>query len=425
MELQPKAAPREAEFPGGDPAEVAPLLRALAAERMARHVAEVLHSANMALTRSLDPRKVMEALLDHLASLVPYDSGCVVLFEGENRLAVRAARGYERFGVADGQPFTVVALTDAPAYQTVIERRRSFMVIDTQVAVRWNPLSGLAHVRSWFGVPLIAGEEVLGLFCLDKTEPAFFTPEHVNQAELLATPAAIALQNARLFSEVAAGRERMRALSERLVAVQETERAHLARELHDEIGQMLTSLSLALTVSERMPPEMLRERIGQIQRQINQLTTQVRTLSLNLRPAMLDDLGLLPALIWFTRRYSDQTGIQIQLQQTGLDRALPPGIAATLYRVVQEALTNVARHAKVQRAIVQVWSTSHLLVAQIVDEGCGFVVDAALTDQSSSGLIGMQERVRLAGGTLTVESAPGTGTRVLAELPLPPMEDPG
>lgn len=424
MDLQPKAERREADLPGGDPAEVAPLLRALAAERLARHVAEVLHSANMALTRSLDPKNVMEALLDHLASLVPYDSACVVMIENETRLSVRAARGYDQFDAMDGMPFRTMDLHDLPAYQTVIERRRSFMVIDTLVAVRWHNLPGLAHVRSWFGVPLMAGEEVLGLFCLDKTEPAFFLPEHVNQAELLATPAAIALQNARLFSEVAAGRERMRALSERLVAVQEAERAHLARELHDEIGQMLTSLSLALTVSERMPPEMLRERISQIQRQVNQLTTQVRTLSLNLRPAMLDDLGLLPALIWFTRRYSDQTGIQIQLQQAGLDRPLSPAIAATLYRVVQEALTNVARHAKVQRAVVQVWSTSSLLVAQIVDEGCGFVVDAALTDQSSSGLIGMQERVRLAGGTLTVESTPGIGTRVLAELPLSPMEDP-
>ncbi len=403
----------------GDLAEVAPLLRALAAERHARHVAEVLHSANLALTCSLDTRKVLDALLEHLARLVPYDSACVMMLEGEGNLELQAARGYERFGVAGGVPFTHVQANEDPAFQTVVDRHRSFLVLDTAIASRWRHRPGLAHVRNWFGVPLLAGEQILGIFCLDKVEPAFFTPEHVNLAELLATPAAIALQNARLYSEVTAGRERMRTLSERLVAVQETERAHLARELHDEVGQMLTSLSLALTVNERMSPELLRERVLQVQRQVNQLTAQVRTLSLNLRPPMLDDLGLLPALVWFTRRYSDQTGIQVQLQHAGLDNTISTAMAATVYRVVQEALTNIARHAAIKRALVQVWSTGEVLNLQVVDHGQGFDVSAALNDQRSSGLIGMQERVRLAGGTLSVESAPGEGTRVMVELPLP------
>jgi signal transduction histidine kinase len=297
------------------------------------------------------------------------------------------------------------------------------MVMDTTLSPRWRERPDFHHIRNWFGVPLIAGEQLIGLFCLDKAEPAFFTPEHVDLAELLSTPAAIALQNARLFAQVTSGRERMRALSERLVAVQETERAHLARELHDEIGQMLTSLSMALTVNERMPAEMLRERIVQVQRQINQLTSQVRTLSLNLRPAMLDDLGLLPALIWFTRRYGDQTGIQVQLQHAGLEVAMTPAVGATAYRVVQEALTNVARHARAERALVQVWTTDSILAVQVVDEGGGFDVELALGSYSSSGLAGMQERVRLAGGYLTVESTPGEGTRILAELPLDAGEE--
>ena len=394
------------------------LSQALDAERQARHVAEVLHSANMALTRSLDADKVMAALLIHLERLVPYDSANVMLIEGTNRLVVRATSGYERF--ANGDQVLGIALESEhdPIFQPILTRRRSFLVMDTDRASRWRQREGFAHVRNWFGVPLVAGEQIIGLFSLEKAEPAFFTPEHVNMAELLATPAAIALQNARLFAEVTGGRERMRALSERLVAVQEAERAHLARELHDEIGQMLTSLSLALTVSERMPPEQLREHVGQVQRQINQLTAQVRTLSLNLRPAMLDDMGLLPALAWFTRRYGDQTGIQVQLQHAGLEHNLAPAVGATAYRVVQEALTNIARHAGVTRARVQVWATDTMLAVQVVDEGHGFDVEAALSSYLSSGLIGMQERVRLAGGTLTIESALGEGTRVLAEIPL-------
>jgi PAS domain S-box-containing protein len=394
------------------------LSQALDAERHARYVAEVLHSANLGLTRSLDAEQVMQALLEHLGRLVPYDSANVMLLDSTRRLVIKAAQGYQRFGSPGGPPLEPITPEDDPILQPILERRRSFLVMDTMLTPRWRERPGFHHIRNWFGVPLIAGEQLIGIFCLDKAEPAFFTPEHVDLAELLATPAAIALQNARLFAEVTRGRERMRALSERLVAVQETERAHLARELHDEIGQMLTSLSMALTVNERMPAEMLRERIAQVQRQVNQLTTQVRTLSLNLRPAMLDDLGLLPALIWFTRRYGDQTGIQVQLQHAGLDGLITPAVGATAYRVVQEALTNVARHAHVDRVRVQVWATDSILAVQVVDEGKGFDVETALTSYSSSGLVGMQERVRLAGGFLTVDSTAGEGTRILAELPL-------
>ena len=394
------------------------LSQALDAERHARYIAEVLHSANLSLTHSLDAEQVMAALLDHLGRLVPYDSANVMLHDSSGELVIKAARGYQRFRKPDMPPLAPDSLTGAAVLQPILERRRSFLVMDTALTPRWQDRPGCHHIRNWFGVPLLAGDQLIGIFCLDKVEPAFFTPEHVDLAELLSTPAAIALQNARLFAEVATGRERMRALSERLVAVQEAERAHLARELHDEIGQMLTSLSLALTMHEQMPALMLRERIGEVQRQINQLTAQVRTLSLNLRPAMLDDLGLLPALIWFTRRYSDQTGIQVQLQHAGLEGLISPTIGATAYRVVQEALTNVARHAHVDRVRVQVWTTDAILAVQVVDQGCGFVVAPDLIAYNSSGLVGMQERVSLAGGMLTIESQPGEGTRILAELPL-------
>ncbi|MGB9632197.1 MAG: GAF domain-containing protein [Chloroflexaceae bacterium] len=403
-------------------ASVEALRQALAAERRARQVAEVLHASHIALSRSLDPQVVTTTLLAHMAQLVSYDSACVMLLESDEMLRVRATRGYEAFT----DPALVAGLSINPAedplFQQLIARRRSFVVLDTARTASWRARPGLEHVRNWFAVPLVAGEEVIGFFCADKTVPAFFTPEHVNTAELLAIPAAIALQNARLFAQVQAGQARLQALSERLVAVQEAERAHLARELHDEIGQMLTGLSLALTVGPRTSPETLRERMTQAQRQVNQLTAQVRALSLNLRPAMLDDLGLLPALFWFTRRYTDQTGIQVQLQHAGLDRPIPQAVASTAYRVVQEALTNVARHAGVDHARAQVWATDDMLAVQVVDEGRGFEADE-LPASDSLGLAGMAERVRLAGGTLTIETAPNAGTRILAELPLPTWKE--
>lgn len=415
------SSPRYGLAPIGGAASIEALRQALAAERRARQVAEVLHASHLALTRSLDPEVVTATLLEHMAQLVPYDSACVMLLEGDEVLRVRATRGYERYS----DPAAVAALHLSPAedplLQPLLTRRRSFLVLDTARAASWRVRPGLEHVRNWFAVPLVAGEQLIGLFCADKTVPAFFTPEHVNMAELLAVPAAIGLQNARLYAQVKSGQVRMQALSERLVAVQEAERGHLARELHDEIGQMLTGLSLALTVGPWTSAEALRERMAQAQRQVNQLTAQVRALSLNLRPAMLDDLGLLPALFWFTRRYSDQTGIQVQLQHAGLDRPIPPMVASTAYRAVQEALTNVARHAGVSHARAQVWATDDMLAVQVVDEGRGFVLDQ-LPERDSLGLAGMAERVRLVGGTLTIETAPDAGTRILVELPLPVLE---
>jgi PAS domain S-box-containing protein len=218
--------------------------------------------------------------------------------------------------------------------------------------------------------------------------------------------------------------ERLRVLSRRLLEVQELERRHLARELHDEIGQILTGLQYTLETSLRLEGEELRASLGEGQRLIKDLTARVRDLSLRLRPTMLDDLGLLPALLWHLERYSAQTRIHVLFEQRGLERRLhPPEVETAAYRIVQEALTNIARHAGVQEAMVRLWRDQDRLVIQIEDQGCGFDPRAVLTGASSSGLSGMQERAVLLGGRCTVVSTPGTGTWVRAELPVQGMEE--
>ena len=219
-------------------------------------------------------------------------------------------------------------------------------------------------------------------------------------------------------AQLEASHARLEALSAHLLAVQEAERAHLARELHDEIGQLLTGLSLALTVGPQVTVEALRERLTEAQRQVNALTAQVRTMSLDLRPAMLDDLGLLPALRWYVRRYTERTGVVVALKHRGLERRFQPEVEIAAYRIIQEALTNVARHAGVGEVTVRAWMTEDLLAIQVEDAGRGFDTAAALATYEWSGLAGLQERGRLLGGSVVIESAPGAGTRVLAELPL-------
>jgi PAS domain S-box-containing protein len=207
-------------------------------------------------------------------------------------------------------------------------------------------------------------------------------------------------------------------LSRRLVATQEAERRHLARELHDEIGQMLTGLNLLLETGNTFSERALLARLREAQAVVTDLTARVRTLSLDLRPSMLDDLGLLPALLWHFERYTTQTQVHVAFKHSGLDQSLDPLITIAVYRVVQEALTNVARYAQVTEVMVAVWTQGSLIVVSIEDQGCGFDLDTALAARNSSGLAGMQERVTLLGGQMMIDTAPGQGTRVLVELPL-------
>jgi signal transduction histidine kinase len=221
------------------------------------------------------------------------------------------------------------------------------------------------------------------------------------------------------ISERQRAEDELRRLSNRLVDVQERERRSIARELHDEIGQLLTGLKLALETAALLPADAAKARIDQTLSLVNELMGRIRELSLDLRPAMLDDLGLLPALLWHFERYSTQTGVRVIFKHSGIDDGrLNPGVETATYRIVQEALTNVARYARVNDATVTIFADAENLTAQIEDQGMGFDPSATLAATHSSGLTGMRERAQLVGGTLSIESAPSRGTQIYALLPL-------
>jgi PAS domain S-box-containing protein len=223
---------------------------------------------------------------------------------------------------------------------------------------------------------------------------------------------------AQLYEWVEAGREQLQRLSHRLVEVQEQERRGIARELHDEVGQVLTGLKMTLEVIKRLPPEAATAAFDQALNQVNELLALVRKLSLDLRPAMLDDLGLLPTLFWHFDRYSAQTKIQVNFKHSGVEGRYAPELETAIYRIVQEALTNVARHSKVSEARVLLWTTHETIGVQVEDRGVGFKSESVLASGHSSGLTGMRERAGLLGGKFTVESSESGGTCVTAEMPL-------
>ena len=229
----------------------------------------------------------------------------------------------------------------------------------------------------------------------------------------------------RLFEAISQQREQLRSLNQKLDEVQEDERKQLARELHDEMGQALTAISINLaTIAQDLPPdcvEGLLERLNELKMLADQTLEQIRELSFNLRPAMLDDLGLVPTLRWYIKRYEKRVNISVTLEVSGLKERLSADIETALYRIFQEALTNVTRHAQATHIHLVIRHRKSIMIAQIRDDGCGFDLRQVLNHEApkyGTGLLGMRERTVLLGGTFKIQSEPGAGTQVSIEIPL-------
>jgi len=203
-----------------------------------------------------------------------------------------------------------------------------------------------------------------------------------------------------------------------LVEIQEGERRAIARELHDRLGQSLAVLKLLLGDAIASSPDRARYTLGEAQSLVNEMMSLTRELSLELRPKMLDDLGLLPALLYLFESFTSRTRVAVRFEHQGLHKKIPPETGLAAYRIVKEALENVAAHSGKGEARVRVWSDRWVLSARIEDEGCGF--DAGkMEGNRTGGIDGMRGRVLIANGRFSLSSIPGTGTVVTVELPFP------
>jgi PAS domain S-box-containing protein len=223
---------------------------------------------------------------------------------------------------------------------------------------------------------------------------------------------------------------KLQVLSRRLVEAQETERRNIARELHDEIGQALTVMQLNLQAMLLSPgTEVVSPRLNETLEVVGRVLEQVHDISLDLRPSILDDLGLEPALRWYTERQAALVGLEVGFHADRLEQRLDPMIETECFRVAQEALTNVVRHARAKTVTVELRKEKGQLHLRVRDDGVGFDM-APVREQAvrgtSLGLLSMEERASLAGGGLEFKSIPGQGTEVHAWFPLtwqtPPSE---
>jgi len=272
----------------------------------------------------------------------------------------------------------------------------------------------LGHgVKSGINVPISGRERPFGVLGAHSTRPRTFSPDEVNFVWAMANVLATSIEQTRATSELAEKREQLQALSRKLIEAQEAERRAVARELHDDFGQVLTALKLNLQRHEGDQAESIALVDGAIER--------MRDLAQDLRPPLLDELGLEASLRWFVEREARRAGLEFHLGLAPLERRPPPSLETTCFRVAQEALTNVIRHAQARRVEVELRAEGDQLQLTVRDEGKGFDVAAARKRAArggSQGLLSMQERVALAGGELEIDSAKDRGTTVRARLPL-------
>jgi len=268
--------------------------------------------------------------------------------------------------------------------------------------------------------PLLVKDRVVGLLNVACHEERSFEPADLELLGAVGHQLGVAIENTRLWEEVRRKEALRGELLKKVISAQEEERRRIARELHDETGQILTSLLVGLKVMEEAEDLSEARRLaGELKGMVSQTLEAVQDLALELRPSALDDLGLVAALERYVRSYRKTFDLNVDFQTVGLDgKRLAPQVETELYRIVQEALTNVARHAQAQHVSVLLEERGQDLVVIIEDDGRGFDVREVLEAGRSLGLHGMRERAELLGGRLVVEARPGVGTTVFVQIPL-------
>jgi PAS domain S-box-containing protein len=397
------------------------------AEKEARQVADMLRAANLALSARLDFDAILETLMDHLEAMIPYDSATVLIRDDENRLAVRAARGYERWAALEEVRGLVFEIEEAENLRHIVQSGASLVIDDVHDYEGWVERPETAYIRSWLGVPLLSQGHVLGVFSLDKARPHFFTQEHVRLVEAMAGQVAVAAQNALLYEQVRTGREQLRTLAHRIVTAQEDERYRLSFQLHEEAGQILSALHMHLSLIRHEAPPENRSLMRQVQQAADltgQALEQIRHLAQALRPPALNVVGLNLTLEQYCQDWAARTALIVDYQ--GLELAgLPDSVSISFYRFLQEVLNNVAKHAGATGAQVVLAYDGEQVSLSVRDDGGGFDVRdvmAQLGRNGSVGLLGLQERFALLNGRLEIESEMGRGTCLVALVPWQPDE---
>jgi len=274
-------------------------------------------------------------------------------------------------------------------------------------------------------VPLTVQDQLIGTLNIGATQPEAFGQMKIEIANEVAHSLAVAIQNTRLMEEIMRHQAELKKMSAQILEAQERERKRISIELHDEMGQALTGISINLAVIEKGltagADTAVRDRLAETRKLADQCSDQIKDLSFHLRTSILDDLGLEPTLRWYIGGYARRMNLHVDFETNGCDTLQTSDAKTLLYRIVQEGLNNVAKHAEARKISVRLRCDEAAARLTIEDDGKGFetnIQSGPNAAGSGLGLIGIRERVSFINGTFTVLSAPGNGTRLEVEIPL-------
>ena len=366
---------------------------------------ESLEEIAGAMLSEIEPSRLLGLIVDRMSELLDVRFAAVLL---------TGAEGWLEIAAADGE-----GADELVGLRLPIERSKSGRVFREGTSVRVDAvlddpdadpdLMRRVGARAGLWTPLIVRDQPIGvLMALDRRghDPRF-TDADLRLAQRFAARAAVAVDLSRRVA---------RATVQRIVGGQEEERRRLSRELHDETGQALTSILLGLrSIEETAGTERFPVALAELREQVVATLQDVRRLAVELRPKALDDFGLVPALERLVTTFAEQTGIETHLEARVRGARLPSEIETVLYRVVQEALTNIVKHARAEHVSVLLHARPGKVAVVIEDDGRGFSPDVLSAD--GIGLVGMRERVALVGGHLELETSEEGGTTIVVEVP--------
>jgi len=381
-----------------------------------------LNSIITTLSQSLNLEWILNATLTKILSVMNIESGAVHLIDkksGQLNIIVHRGLSPEYFQkiewlkvgeniagqvVQSGEPIVVNEAINNPKATTMLGEKGEF--------------------QTYVSLPLRSKNRILGTLSLASYLPNKFKPEMVSLLRAMTDAIGIAVENATAAKRLEELNKLREQLLGKLLSAQEEERRRIARELHDEASQSLAAIILKLEdIADTLPKKdhNTKQRLAILKEQATHTLDGIRNLALELRPSVLDDLGLSQAIDWYAKDYLVKRGINAKIEVIGPKKKLASNIETVLFRITQEALTNVVKHADASQVTVRLQLINSMVKVQVEDNGKGFNVEEALTrsgGQQSLGLHGMLERAALLGGTLNIQSQPGQGTCLSVEIPL-------
>lgn len=385
-------------------------------ERRHRDFAEALVNTSNDLNKSMDITVVLSRMMEHIKNGIRFSFGSIMIlnkndhnFEQKHFISLNED---QQIDVKNQFPIEEIFNT-----QKLFSLKEPVLVEDTCIISNWKVKNDWKWVRSILSVPILVNDKVEGLIILLDENPASFTTDVLKRMTAFASQASIAIQNAALFEKIRERNKHLQLLSQHQTKILEEERQYIARELHDEAGQSLTKLILDVHLLENQidNPGTLREKISEIEDSLVEISKNLHRVAMALRPASLDHLGLTAAINQFVDTINQSNKIKIHVEDEGVKERLPKDVETIVYRIVQESLTNVIRHAQAEEAWVRISAENHTLRIVISDNGVGFN-PALSTDPTHLGLLGMRERVQMVNGQIFVDSAPNQGTRIIVEV---------